>query len=100
MSVTPITQKFDRDVDGVLQWMHEPTTAPTPLVVLHKARHAAETDLLPAYDAMLPGPATVLDAVPEPTPKPVKCWCSITWAFVIGFTTGTVYLALIERLTS
>jgi len=90
-NVVPITRQFDRDVDTVLSWMHEPETAPIPMVVVHAARQA-ETVVLPALGALLPGPATELDAVPLPV-QTVKCQRSIGWAFVIGFTLGCAWMA-------
>ena len=82
-NVVPITQKFDAATDRSLNLFRE-----------------QETHHLPAFDAMLPGPATELDALPEPRPVVVRCWSSITWAFVLGFTIGVTFMIVMTGLTS
>jgi hypothetical protein len=99
MSVTPITSRFDREVDVALGWAHEAETAPMPMVVLHAARQA-ETVVLPAYGAVLPGPATELDAVPEPRPQVVTDWGLVGWGFVLGFTCGVTFLIVMLGFSS
>ena len=94
--VIPITAKFDREIDTVLLWMHEPETAPIPMRIVH----AAGTAVLPAYGAVLPGPATELDAVPEPRPQVVTNWGMVGWGFVLGFTSGVTFLILMMGFTS
>ena len=97
-NVVPITRKFDLDIDAMLTWMHE-DTAPIPMVIVHAACQA-ETEIIPAYHAMLPGPATELDAVPEPLPKVVTDWGLVGWGFVLGFTSGVTFLIVMLGFSS
>lgn len=87
--VTPITYHFDRDVDQVLGWFHEPTTAPIRL----PSRNDPATEVIPA--SILPvGPTTQpLNIEPET----VHHWAVSYWMFVAGFTVGMVVMAGLLR---
>lgn len=96
---TPITQRFDRDADAVLGWVHEPSTAPIPMRVVHPAQRVvlpsrnAGTEILPAV--LLPvGPTTQpLDLEPET----VHRWEISWWMFVLGVTVGMATMAFLLR---